>query len=76
MKKHIAYLPGDGIGPEVALQGKKALEAIAKKFGHEFSFEEALVGAVAIDATGDPYPATTHEICKNSDAVLFVILDP
>ena len=71
MKKHIAYLPGDGIGPEVALQGKKALEAIAKKFGHEFSFEEALVGAVAIDATGDPYPAATHEICKNSDAVLF-----
>lgn len=71
MKKHIAYLPGDGIGPEVASQAKKALEAIAQKFGHEFTFEEALVGAVAIDETGDPYPAATHQVCQNSDAVLF-----
>jgi 3-isopropylmalate dehydrogenase len=71
MKKHIAYLPGDGIGPEVASQAKRAIEAVAKKFGHEFTFQEALVGAVAIDATGDPYPAATHDICKNSDAVLF-----
>ncbi len=71
MKKHIAYLPGDGIGPEVALQAKRAMEAIAIKFGHEFTFEEALVGAVAIDATGDPYPEKTHDVCKNADAVLF-----
>ena len=71
MKKHIAYLPGDGIGPEVAAQAKRALEAVAQKFGHEFTFEEALVGAVAIDETGDPYPAKTHEVCLNSDAVLF-----
>ena len=71
MKKHIAYLPGDGIGPEVAGQAKRALEAVAQKFGHEFSFEEALVGAVAIDETGDPYPENTHEICAKSDAVLF-----
>jgi 3-isopropylmalate dehydrogenase len=71
MKKHIAYLPGDGIGPEVALQAKRALEAVAQKYGHQFSFEEALVGAVAIDATGDPYPDKTHEICQKSDAVLF-----
>lgn len=71
MEKNIAYLPGDGIGPEVAKQAKKALEAVAIKFGHKFNFQEALVGAVAIDATGDPYPAATHEICQNSDAVLF-----
>lgn len=71
MKKHIAYLPGDGIGPEVAGEAKKVLEAVAKKFGHEFTFEEALVGAVAIDETGDPYPAATHQTCLNSDAVLF-----
>ena len=71
MKKHIAYLPGDGIGPEVAAQAKRALEAVAQKFGHEFTFEEALVGAVAIDETGDPYPVKTHEVCLNSDAVLF-----
>ena len=71
MEKNIAYLPGDGIGPEVAKQGKKALEAVAQKFGHKFNFTEALVGAVAIDETGDPYPAETHKVCKESDAVLF-----
>ncbi len=71
MEKNIAYLPGDGIGPEVAKQAKKALEAVAIKFGHKFNFTEGLVGAVAIDATGDPYPKATHEICENSDAVLF-----
>ena len=71
MKKHIAYLPGDGIGPEVAGEAKKALEAVAQKFGHEFTFEEALVGAIAIDETGDPYPDATHKVCQNADAVLF-----
>ena len=77
MEKLIGYLPGDGIGPEVAAQGKKALEAVAQKFGHKFTFKEALVGAAAINATGDPYPAETHEVCKSSDAVLFgAIGDP
>jgi 3-isopropylmalate dehydrogenase len=71
MEKIIAYLPGDGIGPEVAEQGKKVLEAIADKFKHKFTFKEALVGASAIDATGDPYPIETHEVCRSSDAVLF-----
>ena len=71
MEKRIAYLPGDGIGPEVAEQAKKAMEAVATKFGHKFEFTEALVGAAAIDATGDPYPAETHEICQNADAILF-----
>lgn len=54
MEKIIGYLPGDGIGPEVAEQAKKALVAVAEKFGHNFTFNEALVGACAIDATGDP----------------------
>ncbi len=77
MEKIIGYLPGDGIGPEVAKQAKKALEAVAEKFGHSFTFNEALVGAAAIDATGDPYPAKTHEVCQSADAILFgAIGDP
>ncbi len=77
MEKNIAYLPGDGIGPEVAEQAKKALDAVAERFGHKFNYTEALVGAAAIDATGDPYPPETHEICLKSDAVLFgAIGDP
>jgi len=77
MKKHIALLSGDGIGPEVAKQAVKVLNAVADSFGHEFTYEEGLVGAVAIDETGDPFPDSTYQVCKKSDAVLFgAIGDP
>ena len=67
----IAVLPGDGIGPEIVEQAVKVLKAVGKKFNHHFHFEHALVGAVAIDATGNPFPDETFELCMNSDAVLF-----
>ncbi|MDN3669715.1 3-isopropylmalate dehydrogenase [Echinicola jeungdonensis] len=77
MEMNIALLPGDGIGPEVIDQAVKVVKAVGKKFGHEFTFNEAVVGATAIDKTGDPYPDATHEICMKSDAVLFgAIGDP
>ncbi len=71
MKLKIAILPGDGIGPEIMAQGVAVLNAIAAKCGHQFEYEEAQVGACAIEAVGDPYPAATHEVCMRSDAVLF-----
>jgi len=71
MKLKIAILPGDGIGPEIMKQGVAVMKAIASKFGHDFTYEEALVGACAIDAVGDPYPKETHEVCMQADAVLF-----
>ena len=71
MKLNIAILPGDGIGPEIMKQGVAVLNAIAAKCGHQFNCEEALVGAAAIDACGDPYPAATHEACLRANAVLF-----
>ncbi len=67
----IAKLAGDGIGPEIVTQAEKVLKAIAKKFNHEFQFSEALIGACAIEAFGNPYPLETHQLCMNSDAVLF-----
>ncbi len=70
-KKHILIVPGDGIGQEVTEVGKKVLEKIAVKFGHDFTYDEALIGHVAIEATGDPLPAETLEKMKASDAVLF-----
>nr|MDA3822716.1 3-isopropylmalate dehydrogenase [Bacteroidales bacterium] len=77
MNFNIAVLPGDGIGPEIVDQALKVLKAIAKKYDHEFSFNEAPVGATAIDQTGNPYPEATHELCMNSDAVMFgAIGDP
>ncbi|MDR1682784.1 MAG: 3-isopropylmalate dehydrogenase, partial [Candidatus Symbiothrix sp.] len=71
MKLKIAVLPGDGIGPEIVAQALEVTKAICKKFGHELTYKESLVGACAIDAVGNPYPDATHELCMQSDAVLF-----
>lgn len=77
MKKNIAVLPGDGIGPEIIAQAKGVLETVAAKYNHEFIFKEGMVGACAIDECGDPYPEETHRLCMESDAVLFgAIGDP
>ncbi|MES2108032.1 MAG: 3-isopropylmalate dehydrogenase [Bacteroidota bacterium] len=71
MKKHILVIPGDGIGPEVTTWGKAVLEKIGHDFGHEFTYDEALMGHAAIEATGSPLPDETLEKAKASDAILF-----
>jgi 3-isopropylmalate dehydrogenase len=77
MKKQIAVLAGDGIGPEVVAQAIKTLKAIEKAFNHHFTFKKALVGAYAIEKTGDSLPPASIELCINSDAILFgAIGDP
>lgn len=77
MHKNIAVLAGDGIGPEIITEAIKVLQAVAKKYHHSFTYEHALMGAVAIDETGNPLPDKTLEICKSSDAILFgAIGDP
>ena len=77
MNLNIAVLPGDGIGPEIIEEAKKVVLAIAKKYNHHINFTFGLVGATAIDETGNPFPEKTFELCKSSDAVLFgAIGDP
>lgn len=71
MTKHIVVLPGDGIGPEVTNQSLRVLDAVCKKFGHEFQYSFGLIGADAIEKTGDPLPQATIEMCKHADAILF-----
>ena len=61
--KDCHFTPGDGIGPEIVGEAVKVLDRVAAKYGHVFKYEKALVGACAIDATGDPYPAETHAVC-------------
>ncbi|MDR2937918.1 MAG: 3-isopropylmalate dehydrogenase, partial [Prevotellaceae bacterium] len=68
--KKIAVLAGDGIGPEVVAEAIKVLKAVDKKHNIGFTFEHALIGACAIDATGNPLPDETISLCQNSDAVL------
>src|SRR6188472_628004 len=70
-KKNILIVPGDGIGQEVTAVGKKVLDKIAAKFNHEFTYDEALIGHVAIEATGNPLPDESLEKMRNCDAVLF-----
>src|SRR5438874_5417304 len=71
MKKSIAVILGDGIGPEVTNQSIRVLNSVAEYFGHEFYYSYGLMGAVAIDKTGDPLPDETIEMCLNTDAILF-----
>jgi 3-isopropylmalate dehydrogenase len=71
MKKNIAVIEGDGIGPEVTKQSVKVLNSIAENFGHEFTYTYCLLGADAIDKTGSPLPQETIDVCLDSDAILF-----
>ncbi|MBI1756357.1 MAG: 3-isopropylmalate dehydrogenase [Fimbriimonas ginsengisoli] len=66
MPYKIAVLPGDGIGPEVVAEALKVLKAV----GAPSEFEHALVGGSAYDATGNPLPPATLELCRQADAVL------
>lgn len=77
MNYKIASLPGDGIGPEIVDQAIKVLNAVGERFNHKFEFTFGHVGAAAIDATGNPFPEETLQLCMESDAVLFgAIGDP
>lgn len=77
MNLKIAVLAGDGIGPEIMKQGIAVLNEVADKFSHKFTYTEALCGAHAIDAVGDPFPDDTFKVCMDADAVLFAAVgDP
>lgn len=67
----IAVLPGDGIGPEISVQGVNVMSAVCEKFGHKVTYQYAICGAQAIDEVGEPFPESTYQLCKHSDAVLF-----
>ncbi len=71
MKKRVALLPGDGIGPEITREAVKVLRAVEEFSDFDFEFFEGEIGSSAIDKCGDPYPLETHNLCLSSDAVLF-----
>lgn len=70
MKKTIALIPGDGIGPDVVAEAVNVLNAVAKKFGHKFSYKNVIAGGNAIDKFGEPLPAEQLKIALDSDAAL------
>ena len=67
----ITVLAGDGIGPEVTGQAMRVLQTISERYGHTFTFHQALVGVAAIDAEGAAISDATMAQCKQSDAILF-----
>ena len=70
MKKTIAVIPGDGIGPEIIAEARKVLEKVAAKYGHTFVYDEVIAGGCAIDQFGTSLPKEMLEKCLASDSVL------
>ncbi len=70
MNKIIAVIRGDGIGPEIVGEAIGVLDAVAAKFGHTFTYQEAPMGGNAIDAFGVPLPDSSLETCLAADSVL------
>ena len=70
MKKTIAVIRGDGIGPEIVGEAMGVLDAVAARFGHTFTYREAPMGGCAIDAYGVPLPDSSLQTCLESDSVL------
>ncbi|WP_119842197.1 3-isopropylmalate dehydrogenase [Salinibacter ruber] len=66
----IAWLPGDGIGPEVTREALRVLEAVGSAHGFSVTATEHRIGGAALDETGGPLPGSTREACLVSDAVL------
>lgn len=70
MSVTVAYLPGDGVGPEVAGAARRVSEVAAEKAGLSIEFLECAFGGAAIDAVGEPFPADTKAACEKADAIL------
>ncbi len=70
MKFNLTVLPGDGVGPEVTAEAIKVLEAVGRKYGHDFELDYGLVGGIAIDQEGTALSAATLKQCQQGNAVL------
>ncbi len=70
MEKNIAVIRGDGIGPEIVNASIEVLEAVAKKFGHKFNYEDVDMGGCSIDKYGVPLTEESIAKCLASDSVL------
>ena len=68
--KKILLIEGDGIGPEVVAQAKKIIDFFTKNTDKKFETTNALLGGIAYDKTGTPFPEETLKLAKESDAVL------
>ncbi|MEO1002950.1 MAG: 3-isopropylmalate dehydrogenase [Cyanobacteria bacterium J06638_7] len=73
-RHRITLLSGDGIGPEIMAVARQLLDAVSRRQGLDLSYDEQPIGGVAIEACGEPLPATTLEACRAADAVLLAAI--
>jgi len=71
MSKNILIMEGDGIGAEIVAEARKVLEAVDKLDGHGFQYKESMLGGLAYDKYGHPYPEDAREKGRWADAILF-----
>jgi len=74
MSKKILLISGDGIGPEIMVEVRKVLDVVERRFNLALSYDEALMGGAAIDATGSPLPEETLTKARACDAILFAAI--
>ena len=65
-RPRVVCLAGDGVGPEIMREARRALEALAP----DLELVDGLIGAAAIRATGSPLPEETLDACRDAAAVL------
>lgn len=70
MKCKIILIPGDGIGPEIVGEARKVLDRVCQRYGHDFQYEEVLLGGASIDVHGVPLTDEAVARAKSGDAVL------
>src|SRR3954470_11106249 len=70
MNLNVLVLPGDGIGTEVTREAVRVLEHVARKWNHQLTLSEGLLGGIAIHKTGTPFPDETRKLALNADATL------
>lgn len=66
MKHRVTLIPGDGIGPEVALAAKRCIEAT----GVGITWDEFLAGEGAIEKFGTPLPDEILQSIKSNKVAL------
>ncbi|MDA8193070.1 MAG: 3-isopropylmalate dehydrogenase [Thermaerobacter sp.] len=68
--KRLVVLAGDGIGPEVTEAALQVLDEVRRQAGFSVEIVHGLLGGVAIDAAGSPFPEATRNLVDAGDPVL------
>ena len=70
MTQTVLLLPGDGIGPEVVWQARRVLETVDARHDLDLQFTEGDIGGIAVERSGQAYPAATRALANDADAIL------